>query len=241
MEWTAEGVLLGLRRHGESAAIIEVLTAGQGRHLGVVRGGAGRRLAPVLQPGAQLHLTWRARLDDHLGHFTVEPLRARAAALLDDPDRLAALNALCALAGFALPEREPQPRIFGLSVALLDRLAAGQAWHAAYLHWERALLEETGYGLDLDRCALTGGTEGLVHVSPRSGRAVSAAAAGEWADRLLPLPPMLIDAGAPDDRAQMRAGLATTGHFLARVLVPALGERPLPEARNRLTSRFARP
>lgn len=240
MEWTAEGVLLGLRRHGESAAIIEVLTPAHGRHLGVVRGGAGRRMAPVLQPGAQLHLTWRARLDDHLGHFTVEPLRTRAAALLDDPDRLAALNALCALAGFALAEREPQPRLYALSVAVLDRLAAGQAWHAAYLHWERMLLEETGYGLDLESCALSGVTAGLAHVSPRTGRAVSAAAAGEWADRLLPLPAMLIDAGAPDDRTHMRAGLATTGHFLARVLAPALGERPLPEARSRLMSRFAR-
>jgi DNA repair protein RecO (recombination protein O) len=237
MDWTDEGLLLAVRPHGESAAIVEVLTAAHGRHLGLVRGGSRRRLAPVLQPGAQLHLTWRARLDAHLGTLTVEPLRARAAAVLTDPERLAGLNALCALAAWALPEREPQPRLYPLAVALADAIAGGADWFGPYLRWERALLAETGFGLDLCACALSGATEGLAHVSPRSGRAVTAAAGAPWADRLLPLPAALLS-DVPASRADMAAGLRTTGHFLATVLAPALGHRPLPAARARLAARF---
>jgi len=238
MDWTDEGMLLSARPHGESAAIVEVLTAGHGRHLGVVRGGGGRRMAPVLQPGAQLALVWRARLEGHIGAFTVEPVRARAAQVLADPERLAGLTALCALAGWALPEREPQPRLYPLTLALADRIAGGGDWFGDWLRWERALLEETGFGLDLSACAVTGAVTGLAHVSPRTGRAVSAAGAGVWADRLLPLPAALIDPEAPAGRAEMAAGLRTIGHFLAQVLAPALGDKPLPAARLRLAARF---
>lgn len=237
MDWVDEGLLLSARPHGESAAIVEVLTATHGRHLGVVRGGTGRKLAPVLQPGAQLAVTWRARLDQHIGSYAVEPLQARAAAVLADPDRLAGLTALCALAAWALPEREPQPRLYPLTVALADAIAGGGDWFGPYLRWERALLDETGFGLDLTACAVTGARTGLAHVSPRSGRAVTAAAGAPWADRLLSLPPALI-ADTPADRAAMAAGLRTTGHFLATVLAPALGDRPLPAARTRLAARF---
>lgn len=239
MEWSDEGMVLSTRPHGEGGAILDVLTSGHGRHLGLVRGGAGRRQGPMLQPGAQLALTWRARLDQHLGVFVVEPLRARSAAVLEDPERLAGLAALCALAGWALPEREPQPRLYPLTVALADRIAAGNDWFGPWLRWERALLEEAGFGLDLSACALSGATEGLAFVSPRSGRAVTAAAAAAWADRLLPLPAALLDSAAPADRAAMAAGLRTTGHFLAQVLAPALGGRPVPAARVRLAARFA--
>lgn len=237
MDWTGEGILLSARPHGESAAIIEVLTEAHGRHLGVVRGGAGRRMAPVLQPGAQLALAWRARLESHIGAFTVEPLRARAAMVLADAERLAGLSSLCALAAFALPEREPQPRLYPLTVALADLIAGGADWFGPYLRWERALLEETGFGLDLSSCALTGAAEDLAYVSPRTGRAASRAAAGAWAERLLPLPQALL-AEVAADRAAMAAGLRTTGHFLAQVLAPALGARPLPAARDRLKARF---
>jgi DNA repair protein RecO (recombination protein O) len=239
MDWTDQGLLLSARPHGESAAIIEVLTEAHGRHLGVVRGGAGRRLAPVLQPGAQLALVWRARLDQHIGAFAVEPLKLRAAAVLADADRLAGLSALCALAAFVLPEREPQPRLYPMSCDLADRISAGADWFGPWLRWERALLEEAGFGLDLSRCALTGATEGLTHVSPRTGRAVTAAAAGDWANRLLALPGVMLHPEMAADRADMAAGLALTGHFLAAVLAPALGDRPLPAARLRLAARFA--
>ncbi|MCB1389590.1 MAG: DNA repair protein RecO [Rhodobacteraceae bacterium] len=239
MDWSGEGILLAARPHGETAAILDVLTAEHGLHRGVVRGGTSRKLTPVLQPGNTLSLTWRARLEDHLGHFTVEPLRARAGAIMADAERLAALNALCALCVFALPERDPHPRLHRLTGQLLDRLAEGAPWFGAYLLWERLLLEETGYGLDLSECAVTGEIEGLVHVSPRTGRAVTAEGAGEWADRLLPLPPLLLDPAAPESRAQMAQGLRTTGHFLREVLAPALGHRLLPESRERLAGRFS--
>lgn len=238
MEWRGEGVLLSVRRHGESAAIIEVFTAGQGRHAGVVRGGGGRRMAPVLQLGAQLDLNWRARLEDHIGVFTVEPLRQRAGAVLGDRLALLGLGSVCALLAFALPEREPHPSLYAATVTLMDRLG-GEGWLPDYLRWELLLLEETGFGLDLTSCAVTGTREGLAYVSPRSGRAVSHAGAGEWVSRLLPLPEALLGQG-PVSMDDLRAGLRTTGHFLQHRLAPALGERPLPEARARLVDALGR-
>jgi len=236
MEWRAEGVLLAVRRYGESAAIIEVLTEAHGRHAGIVRGGAGRRMAPLLQPGAQLDLCWRARLEEHLGSFTVEPLRARAASVLGDRRALPGLSAVCALLAYSLPERALVPALYRSSIRLLDSIAEGaDGWPADYLRWELFLLDETGFGLDLGRCAVTGARDGLVHVSPRSGRAVSATGAGEWADRLLPLPPFLLGQG-PAGAHDLRDGLRLTGHFLNARLAPALGDRPLPAARARLAA-----
>ncbi len=237
MEWRDEGALLSVRRHGESAAIIEVLTAGHGRHAGVVRGGASRRMAPLLQPGAQLDVTWRARLDEHIGTFAVEPLRARAAGVLHDRRALAGLSAVCALLAFALPERAPQPVLYARSIALLDALGAPD-WPLAYLRWEMLLLEQTGFGLDLGTCAVTGSAQDLAFVSPRTGRAVSRVAAGAWAERLLPLPACL--AGGAGDAAGIADGLRLTGHFLEHWLAAAQGDRPLPEARRRLVEALTR-
>jgi DNA repair protein RecO (recombination protein O) len=233
MEWRDQGALLSVRTHGESAAIIEVFTQAHGRHAGVVRGGGSRRVAPLLQPGAQLDLTWRARLDGHIGTMTVEPVRARAGVLLGDRLALAGLNAVCALLRFALPEREPHPALYQASVTMLDLLAADPDWPVHYLRWELMLLEELGFGLDLTRCAVTGGRDDLVFVSPKTGRAVSRAGAGDWADRLLPLPPCLLGQG-PAPGAELTQGLRTTGHFLHRWLAQELGDKPLPEARTRL-------
>lgn len=238
MEWRDQGILLSHRRHGESAAIIEVFTPAQGRCAGVVRGGASRRMAPLLQPGAQIDVTWRARLEDHIGTFTVEPLRSRTGALADRL-ALAGLNAVCALLLFALPERAPHPPLYARSETLLDLLDRPDIWPLAYLGWEMALLEEMGFGLDLDRCAVLGEeANDLSYVSPRSGRAVSRAGAGDWAGRLLPLPPCLLGQGpAPD--SEILQGLEVTGHFLHHHLAPHLGDRPLPDARARFLARFA--
>lgn len=238
MDWRDEGVLLAVRKHGESAAIIEVFTPSRGRHAGVVRGGAGRRMAPVLQPGAQLDVAWRARLEDHLGAYTVEPLQGRAAEVMGDPLALAGLTAVCSLLTFCLPEREPHPELYARSIALLDALGAAQ-WGYAYLRWELALLDEMGFGLDLSACAVTGKNDDLAYISPRTGRAVTRTGAGDWADRLLPLPASLLgrsDAGSED----VLNGLSVTGHFLSGHLARALGEKPLPAARQRLVDRLAR-
>lgn len=237
MEWRDHGILLSQRRHGESAAIIEVFSESHGRHAGVVRGGASRRIAPILQPGAQLDLTWRARLEDHLGTFTVEPLRSRAAQAMSGRLALAGLNTVCALLTFCLPEREVHADLYQRTEQLLDLLGQNDIWPLAYMRWEMALLEEMGFGLDLSACAATGKTENLIYVSPKSGRAVSRDGAGEWADKLLPLPPCLLGHGdAPD--AEIDAALGTLGFFLEHRLAPALGNIALPEARARFLDAF---
>ncbi len=232
MEWRGQGILLSVRRHGESSAIIDVFTEEQGRHAGVVRGGTSRKIAPILQPGAQLDVSWRARLEDHIGTYQVELLRSRAAAAMEGRLALAGLNAVTSLLGFALPEREGHPVLYRQSEQLLDLLGQDEIWPLAYLRWEMRLLEETGFGLDLSSCAVTGSVEELIYVSPKTGRAVSASGAGEWADRLLPLPACLRGEGPALDEEILQA-LGTTGYFLESKLAPALGHKPLPEARAR--------
>lgn len=240
MDWRDQGILLAVRRHGETSAIIEVFTQEHGRHAGVVRGGTSRKIAPILQPGAQLDVTWRARLEDHIGSFAVEPLRSRAAAAMSGRLALAGLNTVTALLSFCLPEREPHPNLYHHSERLLDLLGQDEIWPLAYLRWELGLLEELGFGLDLSACAVTGATEDLAYVSPRTGRAVSSAAAGDWADRLLPLPPCLRGQGpAPD--AEIAEALRTTEFFMENRLAPSLGNRPLPEARGRFVDLVSRP
>lgn len=243
MDWRDQGIVLSTRKHGETSVILEVFTPDHGRHAGVVRGGISRKMTPILQPGGQVDVAWRARLEEHIGSFTVEPVRSRALAL-SDRFSLAGLNAVTALLGFSLPEREPHPQLYRLSEQLLDLLGQDELWPLAYLRWERALLEELGFGLDLETCAVTGARDGLIFVSPRSGRAVSQAGAGEWADRLLPLPPCLRGEGEALD-AEVLLALGTTGYFLEHKLASELGHKPLPEARARwidqLSRRVARP
>lgn len=246
IEWTDEGIVLSARRHGETSVIAEVFTRLHGRHAGVVRGGISRRIAPALQPGAQVALHWKARIEDHLGAFTVEALRLRAAAL-DARVTVAGLSAVTALLLRALPDRDPHPAFHDRTSALLDLTADPTLWPFGYLQWELALLDEMGFGLDLATCAVTGGTDDLCFVSPRSGRAVSRAGAGDWADRLLPLPPVLRGAGTAEG-AEIVAALRTTGWFIEHRLLVATGgveagqtKAPvLPPARARLLAEIAR-
>lgn len=239
IEWRDEGALLKVRKHGETSVIIEVFTATHGRAAGIVRGGTSRKIAPILQPGAQLDVRWKARLEDHLGAFTVEPIRSRTAVAMSDRVALAGLNAATSLLAFALPEREDHPPLYARSIQLLDLLGQGDVWPLAYLQWEMAMLNELGFGLDLTSCAATGTTDDLAFVSPRSGRAVARTAAGEWADRMLPLPPVMLGQGDAD-LTEIITALATTGHFLENHLAPSLGDRPIPEARARLIEQFRR-
>jgi DNA repair protein RecO (recombination protein O) len=239
MRWTDEGFVLSARRHGESGAVVHLLTRERGRHAGLVRGGGRQKLAAVLQPGNEVRAEWRARLEDQLGTLSVELRRARAASLLGDPIRLAALAAACAMTEAALPEREAHPAVYEGMVALLDALGASEAWTAAYVRWELALLAELGYGLDLARCAATGRIDDLAYVSPRSGQAVSRAAAEPWRDRLLPLPAFLLGAQAGAEAADLRDGLALTGFFLERRVLFPHG-RSEPKARTRLVDLLAR-
>lgn len=237
MEWRDEGVILSMRPHGESAAIIEVFTRAHGRHAGLVRGGASRRMAAHVQPGTQVAVVWSARLAEHIGAYTVEPLRSRAH-VLGDRLALSGLISICALCQLSLPERDPNEPLWQATVALLDQLMA-QDWLSAYLRWEMRLLQEMGFGLDLASCAVTGTQENLGFVSPKTGRAVSLTGAGEWADRLLPLPAGL-ETQAPLSAAALVQGLAITTHFLTRALVDIEQARPLPEARGRFVDLIAR-
>ena len=184
MEWRDTGFVLAARRHGESAVIVELLTREHGLHAGLVRGGQSPKLRAVLQPGNEVAALWRGRLAEHLGTILCEMVRPHAARVLDDPDRLAALIAAVALVSAALPEREPHPDVFASFAALLEALDSTTDWPARYISWERDLLAELGFGLDLDRCAVTGITTDLAYVSPRTGRAVSRAAGLPYRDRL---------------------------------------------------------
>lgn len=233
MDWSDEGIVLAVRRHGEADAILHALTFAHGRHAGLVKGGQGRTLRPLLQPGNVLELEWRARLVDHLGSYRIAAKRLPAAGLLDDPPRLAALGAACALIETALPERDPHPRLYAALLTWLGRLALDPEWAADYVRLELLLLAELGFALDLSACAVSGAREELAFVSPRSGRAVGAAAAAPYRDRLLPLPAFLL--GGASDRTQIVQGLRLAGHFLARhILAPA--DRSLPAARARLAA-----
>ena len=239
IEWRDQGFLLAVRKHGETSAICEVFTSEKGRWSGVVRGGAGRKMAPILQPGAQLDIAWKARLEDHLGAFTVEPIRSRSAAVMSDPLALAGLSSVVGLLSYTVPEREPAAGLFETSVTLLDLICTTDAWPLAYLRWEVYLLEELGFGLDLHRCAVSGATTELAFVSPKSGRAVARDQAGDWADRLLPFPACMVGEG-PSDNAHIADGLKTTGYFLEKWVAAAKGDKPLPDARARLVERLSR-
>ena len=234
MEWTDQAIVLSARPHGETAAVAVLLTRERGRHAGLVQGGRSSRQRGTLEPGTLVAARWRGRLPEHLGTLTLEPVRGYAAALLDDPLRLSALTAACALTEAAVPEHEPHPVLFDGLAALFDVLET-PVWAEAYVRWEVGLLSELGFGLDLDRCAVTGSNDYLAYVSPRTGRAVSASAGEPYRDRLLPLPGVLIGLGG-GGREETLAGLRLTGHFLERHLLNA----PLPPARVRFAERVGR-
>lgn len=214
MEWSAHGLIIGVRKHGESSVILETMVEGRGRCLGLVRGGRSRKQTAFLQPGNSAQLTWRARLEDHLGNFAVEPTRLRAAQMISDRKRLYLLQLLAEHLRL-LPERDPHDTLLGGVEALLDTELDDGALGAELARFELYLLEELGFGLDLETCAVTGVQENLTHVSPKSGRAVCAAEAEPYKDRLLPLPRFLTGEVEPE-QGEVAAGFALTGHFLDR-------------------------
>ncbi len=234
MEWRDEGILLWVRRHGEANVIVEALTAAHGRHAGLVRGGASKSTASILQPGAQLALEWKARLPEHLGNYKVELLRSRAASIMSSREALAALNVISAMTVQFLPEREPNSEIYEMTVELVDDLGSAHPhWPVRYALWELQLLEGLGFGLDLTSCASTGRTEDLVYVSPRSGRAVCRAAGAPFADRMLPLPSFLTGTPQPGI-GDVREALRMTGYFFENWVCPSFEVEKMPDARARL-------
>lgn len=235
MEFVDDGIVLSARAHGESAAIADIFTPHHGRWAGLVYGGQGRTKTPLLQPGNSVKATWKGRLDDSLGFFTLELTQARAASLMQDRLSLAALTAACAVASATLPERQAHPRVYHTLRILFDHLDDIDIWPALMARWELGLLAELGFGLTLDACAATGARENLIYVSPKSASAVSAEAGEPYKDRMLPLPAFLRVAGAEATLKDAIDGLRTTGHFIeTRIL--HLSNQELPEARRRLSS-----
>ncbi len=238
MEFTDEGVVLSARAYGETHAVADIFTARHGRWAGLVYGGQGRRMQPILQAGNEVRTEWKGRLDESLGHFSLELNHSRAGALLHDRMALAALSAACAVAGACLPEREAHAPAYRAMAVLLSALEDVDLWPPIFARWELGLLAELGFGLSLDRCAATGTTENLVYVSPRSGRAVSAEAGEPYKDKLLPLPRFLRDGAAGATLAEAVGALQLSGFFIeARILHPA--NKELPEARRRLSELLA--
>jgi len=222
MDWTDEGIVLGVRRHGETSAIAEVMTRAHGRHLGLVRGGAGSRMRPVLQPGNQVSVAWRARLDEHLGHYTVEGLRLRAGEFMVAAHAAYGITHLAALCRL-LPERDPHGEVHDMLAHILEHMQERAVAAALIARFELLLLGELGFGLDLDQCAATGATVDLVFVSPKSGRAVSRAAGEPWRDRMLRLPAFFSAGWQASEPAseELSDAFALTGFFIRRhVLEP---------------------
>jgi DNA repair protein RecO (recombination protein O) len=240
MDWSDDAIVLGLRHHGEHSAILDALTREHGRHLGLIRGATSKRLKGALEPGNLLTAHWRGRLDEHLGTFTIELARARAAQFFSDGLKLSVLAAACAIAATTLPEREKHTRAFDALSHLLESLSAEQAMLgvADYVRFEAVLLEDLGFGLDLESCAATGVRHDLTHVSPKSGRAVSSGAAAPYRDKLFALPTFLLDHSAQPTPKDLADGLALIGFFLNRSVLEPHGAA-LPLARARLVERLA--
>jgi DNA repair protein RecO (recombination protein O) len=223
MEWSDDGIILATRRHGESSVILEVMTRTRGRHLGLVRGGRSRKLQAALQPGNTVDLVWRARIDNHLGNFTVEPVTQRAAELMSAASGVYGIQALAALLHL-LPERDPHPRLHDGLTTILDHLGTPAIAGPLMVHFELQVLAELGFGLDLSECAATGQRTDLIYVSPKSGRAVCDIAGAPYADRLLPLPAFLRSRANEEtttpasevDRQALTDAFRLTGYFLNR-------------------------
>lgn len=230
MEWQDDGIILGTRRHGETSAIVELMTRAHGRHLGLVRGGRSRRMQPLLQAGNRVEVVWRARLEEHLGNFLVEPVAFSAARLMETPLALQGLQ-LAAAHLRLLPERDPHGGLYEMLGLILEHMDEPLAAGELLLRLEVMMLDELGFGLDLKTCAATGRRDDLVYVSPKTGRAVSREAGAPWADRMLPLPAFLASTGIRATSAEELAeAFRMTGHFFARHVWEARGITP-PEAR----------
>lgn len=222
MQWSDDAIVLGVKRHGEANAIAELFTREHGRHLGLVRGGFGSRLKPALQPGNTVRAVWRARLDEHLGNYVIEPVKMRTASVFATSHALFGVTHMASLARL-LPERDPHASIYADLEMIFDHLDDAESVAALVARFEIQMLSELGFGLDLSSCAATGTMDELIYVSPKSGRAVSRKGGAPWADKLLRLPGFLQNIEAVPDAGELNDAFALSGHFLTRLVLEPRG------------------
>lgn len=232
INWRDTGLIIDFRRHGETSAIIEIFSKEHGKYSGMVRGGASRNQAPSLQAGHVVTAEFTARLEEHLGTLKIETLESHVAMLLADPLRLSVFQSMSALIKFGMSEHDPHPLLYD---ACLNCLTSDQPM-LAYVQWELTLLSEAGFHLELDKCAVTGARENLEFVSPKTGRAVTRLAAGNWIDQLLPYSTLF----AGDQHGNCADALKTTGYFLTHWLAQMVGKSELPQARARVLEHLTR-
>ncbi|MGH6706862.1 MAG: DNA repair protein RecO [Sphingomicrobium sp.] len=240
MRITTPAIVVSLRPHGEHGGIVRLMTPDHGLQAAYVRGARGRRMRPVLMAGNQVEASLAARTDVQLAQGTIELVHSRGP-LLGEPLPAAAIDWACALTASALPEAQPYPRLYealdGL-LAAVEAAPAASGWGAALVRYELLMLAELGFGLDLERCAVSGDDEDLIAVSPRSGRAVSAAEAEPYLGKLLILP-RFVSEGGSGSWEEILEGLALSGHFLMRdVITDRLSS--VAEGRARLVDRMKR-
>lgn len=230
MEWDDKGIVIKALSHGEGKAIVTIFTENHGRHLGYVRG--TKKISALLQPGNIVYCRWKARLQDQLGSWSLEPCSALHPCILQTPHLLMAMLSMCAWIDLTLAEREQHTPLFQVACSLLNKLAF-EGLLADYVQYEIELLKELGFGLDLEKCAATGVTTDLIYVSPRTGRAVSAEAGKPYADRLLHLPRFLVESCENISQKEIMSGFHLTGYFLERSVLSQFGKK-MPFVRQRL-------
>lgn len=237
MHWSDQAVILSVKKHGETSALVRVLAREHGVFGGVVRGGSSKANKGIYQPGNRVDCVWNARLSEQLGSLKAELRSAVAAYIMNDAGKLAALASACALIESALPERHPYPKLFDACASFLQILPENPTWQQGYIRLELSILAESGFGLDLSHCAATGATEDLIYVSPKSGRAVSREAGEPYKEKLLKLPAFFNN---PKEGGNIADGLALTGYFLEHWLLSP-HHRKLPAARQRLLQTLYKP
>ena len=238
MRWESNGLILNFSKYNEKSYILEIFTEEHGKHKGIIRGLHSKNKRSIIEPGNEVFATWSGRLETHLGNYNVEPIKLWSSHILQFKDKLSAISSICSLISLTMAERQPNPLIYFSSKKLIEIVASTRDdWIREYVFWEMQLLSEIGYGLDLERCAVTSKSSDLVYVSPSSGRAVTDEGAGDFKNKLLPLPKFMTDFKANYDNDDIYNALNLTEFFFKkRFFLP--NNLNFPQSRNRLKELF---
>ena len=238
MRWESNGLILNFSKYNEKSYILEIFTEEHGKHKGIIRGLHSKNKRSIIEPGNEVFATWSGRLETHLGNYNVEPIKLWSSHILQFKDKLSAISSICSLISLTMAERQPNPIIYFSSKKLIEIVASKREdWIREYVFWEMQLLSEIGYGLDLERCAVTSKSSNLVFVSPSSGRAVTNEGAGDFKNKLLPLPKFMTDFKANYDNDDIYNALNLTEFFFKkRFFLP--NNLNFPQSRNRLKELF---